>query len=68
MMISRPMPGPTPRAPRGHSSAPMQPLNYLNVGAHSGYPAPITRTSPFVFRPRVLPPVNILRGSPRPNG
>jgi hypothetical protein len=66
MMISRPMNQPN-QYPlnRGSSVAPMQPLNYLKVGTNAGYPRAMKRTSPFTFKPRPLPPVNKVTGSPR---
>ena len=42
----------------------MQPLEYLKPQGVG--PRPITRTASFAFRPRTpLPPVNLVRGSPR---
>lgn len=58
---------PTPPIPElGHSDAALHPLAYQStLGPHGGYPAPIIRTKSFGFRPRLLPPVNKVYGSPR---
>ena len=68
-MITRPMPGRPEVFPRGHSDEPMSVLPHQQTnGPHGGYPAPIRRTKGFAFRPRLLPPVNKIKGSPRLGG
>lgn len=51
---------------RGHSDEPLQPLPYtMTNGPRGGYPMPIRRTKSFGFGPRLLPPVNLVKGPPR---
>jgi len=63
MMVSRPMNAMPPSGmPRGHSEAPMQ---FFQHPRTVGMERPIIRTASWTFRPRILPPVNVVRGSPR---
>jgi hypothetical protein len=69
MMISRPMIAYQPPVDRGHSDSPLHPHDYLqSKWPHGGRNAAVIRTQGFTFNPRILPPVNKITGSPRPNG
>ena len=63
MMISKNLSPATPNGPRGHSAAPMQPQPWQLTKAPVN--RPILRTASPTFRPRILPPVNLVKGSPR---
>lgn len=63
MMINRPLTPAVPAGRRGHSEAPMQPQEWQKPQGVG--PRPIIRTAQFGFKPRVLQPVNVVRGHPR---
>ena len=66
-MITRPMHGPSPlQFSHDGGDAALHPLRYQSAtGTNGGYPGPVVRTKSFGFRPRILPPVNLVRGGPR---